>query len=173
MRYCKTKHDIILPVLIILIVFTIFGIQLGQDRYAYSQSLKASSTANPAADPGVGLVNIRTSPLHLKAGSKFEILSTVVNNSPNMVGFIAGRCDSPLSANFARNVMIRHTQGCTTASPSFKLNPGEQVSIAGPSSGTIYQTTASGQIRAIAILHYKIENGQAANVTKPFVFTVS
>jgi hypothetical protein len=171
MRYCKTKHDIILPVLIILIVFTIFGIQLGQDRY--SQSLKASSTANAAADPGVGLVNIRTSPLHLKAGSKFEILSTVVNNSPNMVGFIAGRCDSPLSANFARNVMIRHTQGCTTASPSFKLNPGEQVSVAGPSSGTIYQTTASGQIRAIAILHYKIENGQAANVTKPFVFTVS
>jgi len=124
MRYCKTKHDITLQVLIILIVFTIFGIQLGQDRYAYSESLKASSTANAAADPGVGLVNIHTSPLHLKAGSKFEILSTVVNNSPNMIVFIAG-CDSPLSANFARNVMIRHTQGCTTVSPSFNLNPAE------------------------------------------------
>ena len=80
---------------------------------------------------------------------------------------------TPLSANFAKNVMIRHTQGCTTTSPTFKLNPGEQVSVTGPSSGTIYQTTASGQIRAIAILHYKTENGQAANVTKPFVFTRS
>ncbi|HXX96039.1 MAG TPA: hypothetical protein VEL11_02845 [Candidatus Bathyarchaeia archaeon] len=69
--------------------------------------------------------------------------------------------------------MIRHTQGCTTASPTFKLNPGEQVSVAGPSSGTIYQTTASGQMRATAILHYKTESGQAAIVTKPFVFTVS
>ena len=69
--------------------------------------------------------------------------------------------------------MIRHTQGCTTASPTFKLNPGEQVSVAGPSSGTIYQTTASGQMRATAILQYKTESGQAAIVTKPFVFTVS
>ena len=172
MRNCKTKHNIILPVLLILIVFTIFGIQLGQDRYAYSQSLKASSTAN-AADAGVGLVNIRTSPLHLKAGSKFEILSTVVNNSPNMIVFIAGRCDSPLSANFARNVMIRHIQGCTTAWPSFKLNPGEQVSVAGPSSGIIYQATVAGQVRATATLHYQTENGQPTNVTEPFVFTVS
>ncbi|MGA8084774.1 MAG: hypothetical protein WB988_23210 [Candidatus Nitrosopolaris sp.] len=56
---------------------------------------------------------------------------------------------------------------------SFKLNPGEQVSVAGPSSGTIYQTIAAGQIRATATLHYQTENGQAANVTKPFVFTVS
>ena len=172
MRYCKTKHDIILPVLVILLIFTIFGFPIGLDRYAYSQSFKTSSTAN-AAGAGVDLVNTRTSPLHLNAGSKFGIFSAVVNNSPNPITFIAGRCDSPLSANFARNVMIRHTQGCTTSSPTFKLNPGEQVSVAGPSSGTIYQTTASGQIRAIAILHYKIENGQAANVTKPFVFTVS
>ena len=147
-------------------------VTLGLDRYAYSQSFKTSSTAN-AAGAGVDLVNTRSSPLHLNAGSKFGIFSDVVNNSPNTITFIAGRCDSPLSANFARNVMIRHTQGCTTSSPTFKLNPGEQVSVAGPSSGTIYQTTASGQIRAIAILHYKIENGQAANVTKPFVFTVS
>jgi len=173
MRYCKTKHDIILPVLIILIVLAVFGIQLGQDRYAYSQSLKASSTANAAADPGVGLVNTRTSPLHLRAGNNFGIFSDVVNNSPNTIRFIAGRCDSPLSANFARNVMIRHTQGCTTTSPTFKLNPGEQVSVAGPSSGIIYHATAAGQVRATATLHYQTENGQPANVTKPFVFTVS
>src|SRR5215469_10103330 len=172
MRYCKTKHDIILPVLTILIVFTIFGFPPGQDRYAYSQSFKTSSNTN-AASAGVDLVNTRTSPLHLRAGNNFGIFSDVVNNSPNTITFIAGRCDSPLSANFARNVMIRHTQGCTTASPSFKLNPGEQVSVAGPSSGIIYQATAAGQVRATATLHYQTENGQPSNVTKPFVFTVS
>jgi hypothetical protein len=172
MRYCKTKHDIIIPVLVIVLIFTIFGYPLGLDRYAYSQSFKTSSAAN-AVGAGVDLVNTRTSPLHLKAGSKFEIFSNVVNTSPNIITFIAGRCHSPLSATFARNVMIRHAQGCTTASPSFKLNPGEQVSVAGPSSGTTYQTTTSGQIRATAVLYYKTKKGQAANITKPFVFTVS
>jgi len=167
-RYCNTKHDTILPLLVILLVFTIFGFPPGQDRYAYSQSFKSSS-----GSAGVDLINTRTSPLHLRAGSNFGIFSDVVNNSPNTIKFIVGRCHSPLSANFARNVMIRHTQGCTTTSPTFKLNPGERVSVAGPSSGTIYQTTASGQIRATAILHYKTENEQAANATKPFVFTVS
>ncbi|MGC2684698.1 MAG: hypothetical protein WA323_22790 [Candidatus Nitrosopolaris sp.] len=87
--------------------------------------------------------------------------------------FIAGACDSPLSASFARNVMIRHLQGCTSTSPSFELTPGEQVSVAGPSSGTIYQAIAAGQISATATLHYQSENGQAATVTKPFVFTIS
>ena len=111
------KDDIILQVLSHTPrFFTIFGFPLGQDRYAYSQSLKTDSTAK-AAGVGVDLVNIRTSPLHLKAGSKFEIFSIIVNNSPDMIMFIAGACDSPLSANFARNLMIRHTQGCTTASP--------------------------------------------------------
>ena len=88
--------------------------------------------------------------------------------------FVAGACHSPLSAFFKSfNVVIRHTQGCTATSPPFKLKSGGQVSVAGPSSGTIYQAVKAGQTPATATLYYQTENGQPANVTKPFVFTIS
>ena len=90
-----------------------------------------------------------------------------------MITFTAGRCDSPLSAHFTKNVLIKHTRGCTATSPPFKLNSGAQVLVAGPSSGTIYQAMGAGRITAGAIFHYQTENGQAANITKPFVFTIS
>jgi hypothetical protein len=175
MQFCKTKRCIILlllPVLVMLITFTILGFPLGEVRYAYSQSTQTNSTSN-AAVAGVDLKNIHPSPLHLKAGSKFEIFSTVVNNSPGTIMFTAGACQSPLSAQFMTNVVIKHTQGCTATSPPFELNAGQEVSVAGPSSDTIYQALAAGKTTASATFHYQTENGQAANITKSFVFTIS
>jgi hypothetical protein len=62
-------------------------------------------------------------------------------------------------------------QGGTATSPPFELEPGE-VSVAGPSSDTIYQALAAGQTTASATFYYQTENGQAANITQPFVFTI-
>ena len=121
----------------------------------------------------VDLINIHTSPSNLKVPNQFGIISTVVNKSPGTIIFTAGVCDSPLSAKFLKNVVIRYTQGCTAASPPFKLKSGEQVTISGPSSGTVYQAFATGQTAANVTLHYQTENGQAANFTKPFVFTIN
>lgn len=121
---------------------------------------------------GVDLINIHPSPLNLKSGTNFEIFTTVVNNSPSSITFIAGRCDSPLSAHFGRNVLVRHIQGCTATSPPFKLNSGERVSVAGPASGTIYQAMTAGPTPATATLHYLTENGKNA-VTRTFTFTIS
>ena len=84
------------------------------------------------------------SPSNLKVPSKFEVIAIVVNKSPTMITFSAGVCDSPLSAKFLNNVVIRYTQGCTTSSPPFQLKSGDQATIAGPSSGTIYQAFAPG-----------------------------
>ena len=42
--------------------------------------------------------------------------------------------------------------GLTATSPPFELKPGEEVSVAGPSSGTIYQALAAGQTTASATL---------------------
>jgi hypothetical protein len=170
MQFCKTKQYIILSVLAILTTFTILCFpEVAENQYAYSQS--TNSTGNSTGS-GVDLINIHPSPLHLKAGSKFEIIATAINNSPSMITFTAGVCESPLSAQFLRNVVIRYTQGCTATSPPFELNPGEEVSVAGPSSDTIYQALAAGQTTARATFHYQTENGQAANITKPFVFTI-
>jgi hypothetical protein len=142
-----------------------------ENQYAYSQSTQTNSTAN-AEGTGVELTDIHPSPLHLKSGSKFELIATIVNNSPSTITFTAGVCNSPLSAQFLTNVVIRYTQGCNTTSPPFELNPGEEVSVAGPSSDIIYQAIAAGQTTAKATFHYQTDNGQAANITQPFVFTI-
>ena len=172
MQSCKTiQFIILLPILAMLVTIIILGFPLGEVRYAYSQSTQTNSTSN-AAVAGVDLKDIHPSPLHLKAGSKFEIFSTVINNSPGTIMFTAGACQSPLSAQFMRNVVIKHIQGCTATSPPFKLNSGEEVSVAGPSSDTIYQAISAGKTTASATFHYQTENGQAANITKSFVFTI-
>ena len=170
----KLKQVIILPLVAILITTTILGISLDQDRFAYSQSPKTNSTAN-ATGSGVDLINIHPSPSNVKAGSNFELLATVVNNSTDTIMLPAGRCDSPLTAFFMRNVIIRQDQfqGCTAASSPFELNQGEEVTVAGPVPGTIYQAIKTGETPATATVYYLTENGQPGNVTKPFVFTIS
>ncbi len=70
-------------------------------------------------------------------------------------------------------LLIRYRQGCTTSSLPFQLKSGDQVTIAGPSSGTIYQAFASGQTTASATLHYQTADGHSASVTKPFEFTIN
>jgi hypothetical protein len=172
MHFRKLKQGIILPVLAILVTSTILSFPLGPDRYAYSQTSKTNSTASTASS-GVDLINIHPSPTNLKAGSNFEVIATVVNNSPTAIMFVAGVCHSPLSAFFYRNVLIRHVPACPATSPPFKLDPAKEVTVAGPGSGTIYQAISSGQTRATATLYYQIEHGQFANVTRSFLFTIS
>jgi hypothetical protein len=173
MQFCKLKQDIKLPLLVILITIAILSFSLDQVPYVHSQSSKTNSTAN-ATGSGVDLIDTHPSPANVKAGGKFEIISTVVNNSPDKILLPAGLCDSPLTAFFmSNNVVIRHTQGCTATSAPFELNPGQEVTVAGPVSGTIYQAIKAGKTPATATVYYVTENGQPGNVTKPFVFTIN
>jgi hypothetical protein len=173
MQLCKLKQDIKLPLLITFITIAILSFSLHQVPYAHSQSSKTNSTAN-ATGSGVDLKDTHPSPANVKAGSKFEILSTVINNSPETILLPAGLCDSPLTAFFmSNNVVIKHTQGCTAKSPPFELNPGHEVTVAGPASGTIYQAIKAGNTPATATVYYLTENRQPGNVTKPFVFTIN
>ena len=174
MRYSilQTKLPIILSVLAILITFTFLCFpEVAEIQYAYSQS--TNSTEN-ATGSGVDLINIHPSPSNVKAGSNFELLATVVNNSPDTIMLPAGRCDSPLTAFFMRNVAIRQDQfqGCTATSSPFELNQGEEVTVAGPVPGTIYQAIKAAKTPATATVYYLTENMQPGNVTKPFVFTI-
>ena len=126
MQFGTPKQDIILPLLVTLITITIISFPLNQDRYAIPifrtqltanatgsgvDLINTNSTAN-ATGSGVDLINTRPSPVNVKAGSQFEILSTVVNNSPDKILLPAGRCESPLTAFFGSyNVVIRNTPG--------------------------------------------------------------
>lgn len=173
MQFCKLKQDIKLPLLVTLISIAILSFSLNQVPNVHSQSSKTNSTAN-ATGSGVDLIDTHPSPANVKSGSKFEIISTVVNNSPDKILLPAGLCDSPLTAFFmSNNVVIRHTQGCTATSAPFELNPGQEVTVAGPVSGTIYQAIKAGKTPATATVYYVTENGQPGNVTEPFVFTIN
>jgi hypothetical protein len=81
MPFCKSNQCIILSVLVTLIPFTIISFPFGEDRYAYSQSNDTNTSSNKTG-AGVNLIDIHPSPLHLKSGSKFQIIATVVNDSP-------------------------------------------------------------------------------------------
>ncbi len=151
--------------LAILITFAFLCFpEVAENQYASSQS--TNSTGN-ATGSGVDLINIHPSPSNVKAGSNFELLATVVNNSPDTIMLPAGR-------RVVRNVVIRQDQfqGCTATSSPFELNQGEEVTVAGPVPGTIYQAIKAGKTPATATVYYLTENRQPGNVTKPFVFTI-
>ena len=80
MQFYKTKQCIILPVLATIITFTLLSLP-GLNQYANSQSNETNPTANTTST-GVELKDILPSPLYLKSGSKFQIIATVVNDSP-------------------------------------------------------------------------------------------
>ena len=173
MQFCKTKQCIMLPVLATIVTFTILSLPGVRSQYAYSQSNDTNTTSN-VSGTGVDMIDIHPSPSNVKAGSNFELLATVVNNLPDTIMLPAGRCDSPLTAFFMRNVIIRQDQfqGCTATSSPFELNQGEEVTVAGPVPGTIYQAIKAGKTPATVTVYYLTENGQPGNVTKPFVFTI-
>jgi hypothetical protein len=170
----KFKQVLILPLVSLLISTTILGASLSQDRYVYSQFSKTNSTGIEAG-PGVDLVDIHPTPLSVKTGNTFELIATVVNNSPDTIVLPAGRCDSPLTAFFMANVVIRQDQfqGCTASPTPFELKQGEEVTVAGPVPGTLYQAIKPGKTAATATVYYLTENMQPGNVTKPFTFTIS
>ena len=170
----KFGQIIIIPLAAILLISALLVISLGQDHNVYSQSFNTSSTVNSASS-GVDLINIHLSPSNVEAGNTFELIATVINNSTDTIMLPAGRCDSPLTAFFMRNVVIRQDQfqGCTATSSPFELNPEEEVTVAGPVPGTLYQAIKAGETPATATVYYLTENGQPGNVTKSFVFTIS
>jgi hypothetical protein len=165
---------IIIPLAAILLISTFLVISSGQDHNAYSQSFNTSSAVNSASS-GVDLINIHPSPSNVKTGNNFELIATVINNSTGSIMLPAGRCDSPLTAFFMANVVIRQDQfqGCTAPSSPFELKQGEKVTVAGPVPGTLYQAIKAGKTPATATVYYLTENMLPGNVTKPFVFTIS
>jgi hypothetical protein len=170
---CKLKQVFKVSLSFALITIAILSFSLDQQRYAHSQTSINNSTANVTSS-AVDLKDTHPLPTNVKAGSKFEVLSTIVNNSPHKILLPSGQCDSPLTAFFmSNNVVIKQNQGCTAKSPPFELNPGQEVTVAGPASGTIYQAIKAGRIPATATVYYLTENGKPGNVTKPFGFTIN
>jgi hypothetical protein len=122
---------------------------------------------------GVQLSAIHTQPQVLRVGNIFHISVIIFNNSPNTLRYIAGPCDSAISAKFDRNILVKHGFGCLLAARLISLKPGEMGTAIGPSIGTTYQAVAAGITKASIVFHYQLEKAVSLNVTKSFVFDVT
>jgi len=65
---------------------------------------------------GVKIIDVHTIPSTVVVGNTFSIRGTVTNNSTATITFPNGTCNSPVSIDFNKNVMIENqgTASCTT-----------------------------------------------------------
>jgi hypothetical protein len=142
--------------------------------YPFLQETASASSPNFPND-GVRLLATHNQPIVLHVDDLFHIRAIVFNNSPGTISFIAGPCDSPLTATFDKNVLVKHGVGCFVGSLAallVKLRPGGTAQVIGPSVGTTYQAIASGKTIATVTFHYQTGNGASASVTKSFEFNI-
>jgi hypothetical protein len=127
---------------------------------------------------GVLLLAIHTQPIVVHVGNFFRIQAMVLNNSPGTISFAAGPCDSPVSAIFNKNVVVKHDVSClagastSAATHLVKLRPGEKVSTIGTPIGTTYQAVASGPTIASVTFDYQLGTGANASSIKSFEFSI-
>jgi len=129
---------------------------------------------------GVKILGVHTLPSTVVVGNTFSIGGNVINNSTATITFPNGTCNSPVSIDFNKNVMIENqgTASCTTATPDVTLKPGEQSSILYPyHSGIAYRATAPGMTNATISFSYGVEipTGKSTisdNISRLYTFNI-
>ncbi|MDE1725439.1 MAG: hypothetical protein KGH76_06045 [Thaumarchaeota archaeon] len=116
----------------------------------------------------VSIVDMHTIPSQVHVGESFRINATIMNNSPDVINFNNG-CQSPLSVAFDKNISVNQTMGCF-AIYNTVLNPGQNVTVFGPSSGVMYTTILPGTINANVTFSYQTGNVTQNAVSEVFTF---
>lgn len=130
---------------------------------------------------GVKLLRIHTSPSTVSVGSTFDIEGIVFNNSTSVITFPNSTCNSPVSIDFKKNVLME-SQGialCTTLTNDVILKPSQSSSIASsPNSGIAYRAISPGITNATISFNYRVEtaNGKSLisdNISRVFTFNIN
>ncbi len=129
---------------------------------------------------GVKILDVHTTPTTVVVRNTFSIRGTVTNNSTATITFPNGTCNSPVSIDFNKNVMIENqgTASCTTATPDVTLRPGEQSSILYPyHSGIAFSATAPGMTNATISFSYRIaiptgKSSISDNISRVYTFDI-
>ena len=140
------------------------------ESYVHVNSNLAYNTT--AAGNGVQFSSIQTQPKNVSVGDTFHVSANIFNNSPSILRFISGPCDSALSVTFDQNVLVKHGIGCLLAAHLVELKPGEKVTTSGPSIGTTYRAARVGPTNAAVTFHYQSENIGRTSLTKSFDFDI-
>ena len=150
---------------------------ISTDRESF-KTVATSTTHNQIK--GVKILDVHTIPSIVVVGSTFSIRSTVTNNSTATITFPNGTCNSPVSLDFNKNVMIENqgTASCTALTPEVTLKPGGESSILYPHlSGIVYRATAPGMTNATISFSYGVETptGKSTisdNISRLYTFDI-
>src|SRR5205823_9500038 len=150
---------------------------ISTDRESF-KTVATSTTHNQIK--GVKILDVHTIPSTVVVGSTFSIRSTVTNNSTATITFPNGTCNSPVSLDFNKNVMIENqgTASCTALTPEVTLKPGGESSILYPHlSGIVYRATAPGMTNATISFSYGVETptGKSTisdNISRLYTFDI-
>ena len=127
---------------------------ISTDRESF-KTVATSTTHNQIK--GVKILDVHTIPSTVVVDKTFSIRGTVTNNSTATITFPNGTCNSPVSLDFNKNVMMENqgTASCTALTPEVTLKPGGQSHILSPNlSGVIYRATAPGMTNATISFKY-------------------
>jgi hypothetical protein len=169
----------IIPISLVLIGATFVGKSSSFSTHKESFTPVATTTTHNQIK-GVKILDVHTLPSTVVVGNTFSIRGNVINNSTATITFPNGTCNSPVSIDFNKNVMIenRGTASCTTAMPDVTLKPGEQSSILYPYlSGIAYRAIAPGMTNATISFSYgvKIPTGKSTisdNISRLYTFDI-
>lgn len=129
---------------------------------------------------GVKILDVHTIPSTVVVGNTFSIRGNVINNSTATIIFTNGTCNSPVSIDFNKNVMMEN-QGiasCTAPTPVVTLKPLERSAILSPNlSGIAYKATAPGTTNATISFTYGVEipTGKSPindNISRVYTFNI-
>jgi hypothetical protein len=143
-------------------------------------SLTAGDPTTHHQIKGVKILGVKINPSTVAVGNTFSIRGIVVNNSTATIRFANGTCNSTVSIDFNKNVIIENqgVASCTTNTPEVILKPREQSAILIPNhSGIAYKATAPGMTNATISLSYGVEipKGQSAtseSISRVYSFNI-
>jgi hypothetical protein len=129
---------------------------------------------------GIKILHVHTMPSNVAVGDTFSVQAIVFNNSTATITFANGTCNSPVSLDFNKNVMMENqgAASCTTATPVVTLKPQEHSAILSPNhSGIAYKATAPGTTNATISFIYGVEipTGKSPisdNVSRVYTFNI-
>jgi hypothetical protein len=94
-----------------------------------------------------------------KVGEEFRIATRIRNIGSVVFYYLPTLCDSSVSATFDPSFVTVETDRprCLALSRPTPLNPGEEVTVSGPESGTAYIATRAGSTETTITFRYQLD----------------
>lgn len=117
----------------------------------------------------VYITDIRLMPADMKINDTLVIEANVINNSNDIISY-PSLCSSPLDAEFDDNIAVEYGVGCLGFAIE-TLEPFENATVRGPSSGIFYKVVDQGLTRSNITFTYLVGE-EKKSVSKEIIFMI-